>query len=62
MLGFRNWLLESPLKQKRKKKNGEQSNNQGSGESGDIDHKGEANRYDQEIPEPVVYFFTEYRL
>lgn len=62
MLGFKNWLVESPLKQKRKKKSGEQSDNQGSGEGGNLDHEREANRFDQEIPEPVVYFFTEYRL
>jgi hypothetical protein len=62
MLGFRNWLLESPFKKKRKKKNGEQSNNQGSGEGGNFDHKGEADRFNQEIPEPVVHLFTEYGL
>ena len=58
MLGFIDWLHEEALKKKRKR-NGEQHNTQGSGAFGDANHKGEATRLDQEIPEPIVHFFPE---
>ena len=60
MRGFRSWLKEEAKKPKRKeKKNGDKSNHQGSGAFGDTNHKGEAARLDQKIPEPIVHFFPE---
>lgn len=60
MWSFRYWLNEGAKKPKEKdRKNGVKSNHQGSGAFGDANHKGEATRLDQEIPEPIVHFFPE---
>lgn len=59
MKSFIDWL-QSRTKHKGKK-NGEQYCYQGSGKSGYDNHQGQANRLDQEIPEPIVYRFTEPR-
>jgi hypothetical protein len=59
MWSFRVWLNEEAKKPKKKDKNGKQSNHQGSGAFGDANHKGEVNRFNQEIPEPIVHFFPE---
>lgn len=58
MLGFKDWLQEEVLKKKRKK-NGEQHGNQGSGKIGDVDHQGKADRSNQEVQSADVYFFPE---
>ena len=60
MWNFRSWLKEEAKKLKKKdKKNGDKSNHQGSGALGDAHHQGEATRFDQEIPEPVIHIFPE---
>ena len=60
MWNFRGWLKEEAKKPKKKdKKNVDKPNHQGSGAFWDANHKGEAARFDQEIPEPVIHVFTE---
>jgi hypothetical protein len=58
MLSFINWLNEEALKKKRKK-NGEQHGNQGSGKVGDVDHQGQADRSNQEVHSADVHYFPE---
>ena len=52
------WLHEEALKKKRKK-NGNISNDQGNTASWNTNHKGQTARFDQEIAEPVIHVFTE---
>ena len=60
MWSFRGWIKEEAKKPKKKdKKNGDKSNHQGSGALGDANHQREVNRFNQEIPEPVVHVFPE---
>jgi len=60
MWSFRDWLKAEAKKPKRKdKKNGDKPNHQGSGTLRDLNHQGEVNRFNQEIPEPIVHFFPE---
>ncbi len=58
MLGFIDWLQEEALKKKRKK-NGEQHNTQGSGEVGNVNYKGQVDRSNQEIQSADVHYFPE---
>ena len=60
MWSFRGWLKEEAKNPKKKdKKNGDKSNQQGSGAFGDANHQREVNRFNQEIPEPVIHIFPE---
>ena len=58
MLSFIDWLREEAIKKKRKK-NGEQHSNQGSGKVGNVDHQGQVDRLNQEVQSADVYFFPE---
>ena len=58
MLSFIDWLREEAIKKKRKK-NGEQYSNQGSGKVGNVDHQGQVDRSNQEVQSADVYFFPE---
>ena len=60
MMGFIEWV-EFNRKKKEKEEKNVRSISQSSQENGNVDHKGQANRFDQEIPEPIVYRFTEPR-
>jgi hypothetical protein len=60
MMGFLEWV-EFNRKRKEKKVTDVRSISQSGQENGNVDHKGQANRFDQEIPEPIVYRFTEPR-
>ena len=52
------WLQEEALKKKRKK-NGEQHDNQGSGKVGNVDHQGQIDRNDQKIISNDVLYIAE---
>jgi len=52
------WLHEEALKKKRKK-NGEQHDNQGSGKVGNVDHQGQIDRNDQKIISNDVLYIAE---
>jgi hypothetical protein len=52
------WLHEEALKKKRKK-NGEQHDNQGSGKVGNVDHQGQVDRNDQKIISNDVLYIAE---
>lgn len=58
MVGFIDWLNEEAIKRKRKK-NGEQHGNQGSGKVGDDDHQGKVDRNDQKIISNDVLYIAE---
>lgn len=58
MVGFIDWLNEEAIKKKRKK-NGEQHGNQGSGEVGDDDHQGKVDRANQEVNSNNIHVFPE---
>jgi len=58
MLSFIDWLHEEALKKKRKK-NGEQHGNQGSGKVGDDNHQGQVDRANQEVHSADVHYFPE---
>jgi hypothetical protein len=58
MMGFLEWV-EFNKKKKQKEDKNVRSISQSSQENGTINHKGQADRLDQEIPEPIVYRFTE---
>jgi hypothetical protein len=58
MLGFLEWV-EFNRKKKEKEENNVGSISQSSKEDGIVDHKRQADRFNQEIPEPIVYCFTE---
>jgi len=60
MLGFLEWV-EFNRKKKEKEEKNVRSVSQSGQESGAINHKGQADRLDQEIPEPIVYRFSEPR-
>ena len=60
MLGFLEWV-EFNKKKKEKEAKNVGSISQSGKENGNVDHKGQADRFDQEIPEPIVYRFTEPR-
>jgi hypothetical protein len=58
MLSFIEWLQSEEI-QKKRKKNGEQYSNQGSGKSGNVDHQGEINGSNQEIQSADVHYIPE---
>jgi len=58
MDSFIDWLYEEALKKKRKK-NGEQHGNQGSGKVGNVDHQGQVDRSNQEVHSNSIYVFPE---
>jgi hypothetical protein len=60
MMGFLEWV-EFNKKKKQKEEKNVGSISQAGSKNGNVDHQGQANRFDQEIPEPIVYHFTEPR-
>lgn len=60
MMGFIEWV-DHERKRKEKVEKNVRSISESSQENGNVDLKGQANRFDQEIPEPIVYRFTEPR-
>ena len=58
MMGFLEWV-EFNKKKKQKEEKNVRSISQSSKEDGIVDHKRQADQFDQEIPEPIVYRFTE---
>ena len=58
MLGFTEWLYNEEI-QKKRKRNGEQHSNQGSGKVGDVDHQGQVDRSNQEVQSADVHYFPE---
>ena len=58
MESFIDWLHEEALKKKRKK-NGEQHDNQGRGKVGNVDHQGQIDRNDQKIISNDVLYIAE---
>jgi hypothetical protein len=58
MMGFLEWV-EFNKKKKQKEEKNVGSISQAGSKNGNVDHQGQANRFDQEIPEPIVYRFTE---
>ncbi len=58
MMGFLEWV-EFKRKKKQKEEKNVGSISQSSKENGNVDYKGQADRFNQEIPEPIVYRFTE---
>ena len=60
MMGFLEWV-EFNKKKKEKEEKNVGSISKSSQESGTINHKRQADRFDQEIPEPIVYRFSEPR-
>lgn len=59
MLSFIQWLGESRFKQKRKERNGKQSNYQRGREGGVIYQQGEVDRPDQEVQSINIHVFSE---
>jgi hypothetical protein len=57
-MGFLEWV-EFNKKKKQKEEKNVGSISQAGSKNGNVDHQGQANRFDQEIPEPIVYRFTE---
>ena len=58
MMSFIEWI-EFDRKKKEKEEKNVRSISQSSQENGNVDHKGQANRFDQEIPTTVVHYFSE---
>lgn len=58
MMGFLEWVEFNRKKREREKKN-VGSVSQSGEENGSINHKGQADGFNQEIPEPIIYTFTE---
>jgi hypothetical protein len=58
MLGFLEWVEFNRKKKEKEEKNVGSVSQTGS-ENRNVDIKGQADRLDQEIPEPIVYRFTE---
>ena len=58
MMSFIEWV-EFNKKKKQKEDKNVRSISQSGQENGIVDHKGQADRFNQEIPEPIVYRFTE---
>jgi hypothetical protein len=58
MMGFLEWV-EFNKKKKQKEEKNVGSISQAGSKNRNIDIKGQADRLDQEIPEPIVYRFTE---
>lgn len=60
MMGFLEWV-EFNKKRKQKEEKNVGSISQAGSKNRNVDHQGQANRFDQEIPEPIVHRFTESR-
>jgi hypothetical protein len=60
MMGFLEWV-EFNKKKKEKEEKNVGSISQAGSKNGNVNHQGQADRFDQEIPEPIVYRFTEPR-
>lgn len=60
MMDFLEWVEFNRKKKTKEEKNVGSTSEAGS-KNGDINIKGQADRLDQEIPEPIVYRFTEPR-
>lgn len=58
MLCFTEWLHNEEI-QKKRKRNGEQYSNQGSGKVGDVDYQGQVDRSNQEVQSADVHYFPE---
>jgi hypothetical protein len=58
MMGFLEWVEFNRKKKEKDKKNVGYISQAGS-KNGDVNHQRQADRFDQEIPEPIVYRFTE---
>ena len=58
MMGFLEWV-EFNKKKKQKEDKNVRSISQSGQENGNVDHKRQADRFNQEIPEPIIYRFTE---
>lgn len=58
MMGFIEWVEFNRKKKEKDKKNVGYISQAGT-EIRSIDHQRQTNRFDQEIPEPIVYRFTE---
>ena len=60
MMGFLEWV-EFNRKRKQKEEKNVGSISQAGSKNGNVDIKREADRFDQEIPEPIVYRFSDPR-
>ncbi len=58
MMGFLEWV-EFNKKKKQKEEQNVRSISQAGSKNGNVDIKRQADRFNQEIPEPIVYRFTE---
>jgi hypothetical protein len=58
MMGFLEWV-EFNKKKKQKEDKNVGSISQAGSENGDVNHQRQTDRFNQEIPEPIVYRFTE---
>jgi hypothetical protein len=58
MMGFLEWV-EFNRKKKEKEEKNVGSNIKSDQENRSINHQGQANRFDQEIPSTVVHYFPE---
>ena len=60
MKTFIQWTKSRAVqKEKKRDKNGNISNNQGSTTSGNFNNKGQTAGFDKKIAEPVIHVFTE---
>ncbi len=60
MMGFLEWVEFNRKKKEKEEKNVGSVSQTGS-ENRNVDIKGKADRFNQEIPEPIVYRFTDPR-
>lgn len=60
MMGFLEWVEFNRKKKEKEEKNVGSVSQTGS-ENRNVDIKGKADRFNQEIPEPIVYRFSEPR-
>lgn len=58
MMGFLEWVEFNRKKKEKDKKNVGYISQAGS-KNGDVNHQRQADRFDQEISEPIIYRFTE---
>jgi hypothetical protein len=58
MMGFLEWV-EFNRKKKQKEEKNVGSISQAGSQNGNVDHKRQADRFNQEIAEPIFYRFTE---
>lgn len=58
MLSFIEWLQSEEI-QKKRKKNGEQYSNQGSGTIRNVSYQGQTDRVNQEVQSADIHYFPE---